>query len=143
MSEPVREELRPRLRDEHPPANTIIVVRGGPATARQLTVHARRTHKAFVLDGQPLWGVSVFGALDDLGPASLDGLLQRLWSYRVVHLPSAGQLRGAGFDLLPTFTRPHFTLQLTSADEPELARLLAALGPEKTNRYHWIERRRR
>ncbi len=94
MAEPTREELRPRLRTEPSPADTVVVVRGGPAKARQLTTHAERTHKAFQLDGVPLWGVSVFAALDDIGPASLDGLLQRLWSYRVVHLPTvASQVR--------------------------------------------------
>lgn len=140
MADNPREELRPRLRTEPSPADTVVVVRGGPAKARQLTTHAERTHKAFQLDGAPLWGVSVFAALDDIGPASLDGLLRRLWSYRVVHLPTVGQLAQAGFLLLPTFARPHFTLQLTTADEPEIARLVAALGAENPNRYHWIER---
>jgi hypothetical protein len=140
MAEPDREELRPRLRAEPSPADTIVVVRGGPANARQLTTHAERTHKAFQLDGVPLWGVSVFAALDDIGPASLDGLLQRLWSYRVVHLPTVGQRTEAGFPLLPTFARPHFTLQLSTTDEPEIDRLVAALGPENPNRYHWIKR---
>jgi hypothetical protein len=44
----------------------------------------------------------VFGALDDIGSASLDGLLQRPWSHRIVHLPIARELRDAGFDLFPT-----------------------------------------
>lgn len=125
---------------EPSPADTIVVVRGGPAKARQLTTHAERTRKAFQLDRVPLWGLSVFAALDDIGPASLDGLLHRLWSYRVVHLPTVGQFSEAGFPLLPTFARPHFTLQLTTADESEIDRLVAALGPEKPNRYHWIKR---
>jgi hypothetical protein len=92
-----------------------------------------------VLDGQPLRGVSVFCALDDIGPASLDGLLARFWSYRTVHLPTAGKLRDAGFELLPFFARPHFTLRLITASEAELDCLVAAFGPEKGNRYHWIE----
>jgi hypothetical protein len=140
VAEPTREELRPRLRTEPSLADTVVVVRGGPAKARQLTTHAERTHKAFQLDGVPIWGVSVFAAIDDIGPASLDGLLQRLWSYRVVHLPTVGQLADAGFPLLPTFARPHFTLRLTTADEIEIDRLVVALGPENPNRYHWIKR---
>ena len=127
-------------RPEPPTAESVVVVRGGPTRARQLSTHAERTHKAFQLDGVPLWGVSVFAALDDIGPASLDGLFQRLRSYRVVHLPTVGQLADAGFQLLPTFARPHFTLQLTTVDEPEIDRLIAALGPENPNRYHWIKR---
>ena len=82
----------------------------------------------------------MLAAMDDIGPASLDGLLQRLWSYRVVHLPTVGQLADAGFPLLPTFARPHFTLRLTTADETEIDRLVAALGPGNPNRYHWIKR---
>jgi hypothetical protein len=78
-------------------------------------------------------------ALDDIGPASLEGLLRRFWSYRTVHLPTAGRLLEAGFELLPSFARPHFTLRLIIANEAELDRLVAALGPEKSNRYHWIE----
>lgn len=83
-------------RPEPPTAESVVVVRGGPTRARQLSTHAERTHKAFQLDGVPLWGVSVFAALDDIGPASLDGLFQRLWSYRVVHLrPSLNSLTQA------------------------------------------------
>jgi hypothetical protein len=35
-----------------------IVIRGGPDTLAKLTMHARRTHDAYVLDGEPLWGIS-------------------------------------------------------------------------------------
>jgi hypothetical protein len=81
------------------------------------------------------WGVSVFCALDVIGSGSLDGLLQRFASYRVVHLPRAGQLRAVRFDLLASFGRPHQTLQLASDEEPELSRLLEALGPAEANPY--------
>ena len=81
------EELRPYLRHERAPDDTTIVVRGGPDTLAKLAVHACRTHDAYVLDGEPLWGISVYCALDDVGPASLDGLPRRFASYRVVHLP--------------------------------------------------------
>jgi hypothetical protein len=76
----------------------------------------------------------VFCALDDIGPASLDALLQRFASYRVVHLPRVRQLRMAGFDLLPSFRRPHFTVQIGALDE--LPRLLEALGTAQPNPYH-------
>jgi hypothetical protein len=80
------EELRPYLRDERPPDDAAVVVRGGPDTLAKLATHARRTHDAYILDGEPLWGISVYCALDDVGPASLDGLLRRFASYRAVHL---------------------------------------------------------
>lgn len=138
-----REELRPLLRDERPPDDAVVVVRGGPTTIEKLVRHAGRTHDAFTLDGEPLWGVSVFCALDDVGPGSLDSLLSRFASYRVVHLPTAGAIRAAGFDLLPTFGRPHFTVQLPSGDLAPVADLLQALGPDEPNPYHGSTRPRR
>ena len=131
---PERQELRPHLRGEVVPDDSIVVVRGGPTSIEKLGAHAVRTHGAYVLDGQPLFGVSVFCALDDIGPSSLDGLLQRFAPYRVVHLPLAGQLREAGFELLASFRRPHFTVRLGTLDE--LPRLLDALGRAEPNPYH-------
>jgi hypothetical protein len=117
-----QEDLRARVRDEAPPSDAVVVLRGGPDTVQKLAGHARRTHAAYCLDREPVWGVSVFAALDDVGPASLDGLLaDRLVSYRLVHLPTVRSLTEAGFDLLATFRRPHFTLLLSSDAELDLA----------------------
>jgi len=140
MTERGREELRPYLRDEPPPDDATIVIRGGPDTLAKLTMHARRTHDAYVLDGESLWGISVYCALDDVGPASLDGLLRRFASYRAVHLPRTDQLRRAGYLLLPSFGRPHFTIRLDGDDPAGLTRLLDALGPAEANKYHRRER---
>jgi hypothetical protein len=131
-----REELRPRIREERPPRDRVVVVRGGPATLAKLREHAARTHAAYVLDGAPLWGVSVFCALDDIGAASLDGLLRRFSSYRLVHLPTVGGVSDSGFELLPTFGRPHFTACLQRPTDATFAALLDALGPAQPNPYH-------
>ncbi len=138
-----RQELRQHLRDERVPDDSVVVVRGGPATLAKLAGHAQRTHAAFVLDGQPLWGVSVFCALDDIGPSSLEGLLQRFSSYRAVHLPRAGELRDARFELLPSFARPHFTVRLMGDGPEELSRLLDGFGAAQPNPYHGRRPRRR
>lgn len=138
-----RQELRQHLRDERVPDDSVVVVRGGPTTLAKLAGHAHRTHAAFVLDGQPLWGVSVFCALDDIGPSSLEGLLQRFSSYRAVHLPRAGELRDARFELLPSFGRPHFTVRLMGDGPEELSRLLDGLGAAQPNPYHGHRPRRR
>ena len=140
-----REELRPHVRDERPSTIDVVIVRGGPDTLGKLAEHARRTHRAYSLDGLPLWGVSVFCALDTLGPSSLQGLLSgRLSTYRAVHMPTVGQIVEAGFTLLPTFARPHYTLRVRDANRDELERLLAALGRLRENPYHpQVERRRR
>jgi hypothetical protein len=137
VSSPSPDDLRPHLRDEQPRSRDIVVVRGGPDTLAKLAVHARRTRRAYCLDGEPLWGVSVFCALDEVGPASLDGILAgRMATYTLVHTPTVGRLTEAGFDLLPTFGRPHYTIRLPSDTEGELTRLLAALGPAQANPYH-------
>jgi hypothetical protein len=130
------EDLRPHVRDEEPRSDDIVVVRGGPDTLPKLAAHARRTHRAFSLDGAPFWGVSVFCALDEIGPASLDTILAvKMATYGLGHTPTVGRVRDAGFDL-PTFGRPHYTATLGSDDPAELARLLDALGPAEVNPYH-------
>ena len=132
-----REELRPRVRPEAIADDRMIVVRGGPDNVVSLARHARRTNRGYLLDGEPVWGVSVMAALDDIGPASLTGILAgRMATYPTVHTPTAGRLIVDGFDLLPTFGRPHVTVRLASADQGELERLLAALGPAQPNPYH-------
>jgi hypothetical protein len=99
-------DLRAHLRAEDPVPRGVVVVRGGPDSAAKIGGHAARTARAYVLDGRPVFGVSVFAALDDIGPASLDGLLGgRLSTYQVVHLVTAGALVDAGFMLLPTSAR--------------------------------------
>ena len=40
MTQPGREELRPHLRDERPPDDSIVIVRGGPSTLAKLAMHA-------------------------------------------------------------------------------------------------------
>jgi hypothetical protein len=66
----------------------------------------------------------------------------KLPTYRVVHLVTTGRLANAGFDLLPTFGRPHMTLLLNGLDRIEP--LLELLGPAQANpRYGEMVRRRR
>jgi hypothetical protein len=125
-----RIEQRALLRSELPLAETTLVVRGGRDSAEKLRRHAERTARAWALDGQPLLGISVFAVIG----TSLDDLLRRRFtSFRTVYLPAAGQLGEHGFELLATGQRPHFTVRLRAADDPELAQLLAALGPARPN----------
>ena len=53
-----REELRTRIRDELPPADAAVVIRGGPDTPSLLRTHARRLNRLYVLDGEDVFGVS-------------------------------------------------------------------------------------
>jgi len=135
--DPDRDELRPQLRAEATPSATVILLRGGPDTFALLRSHARRTRRRYCLDGTPLLGVSVFAALDPDGPASRDGLLAgRLVTYPVVHAATVSAVEAAGFELLPTFRRPHFTIRLHYDTQDEAARLLDALGPPEENPYN-------
>jgi hypothetical protein len=64
----------------------------------------------------------------------LDELLRRRFAiFRTIYLPTVSQLRGHGFELLPTGQRPRFTVRLQRADDPELGQLLAALGALRQN----------
>lgn len=125
-----RIEQRPRLRAEPPLLGATGLVRGGPDTREKLARHARRTARAWSLDGQPLLGISVFAVLD----IPLDELLSaRFATYRKIYLLTAARLHGRGFELLPTGLRPHYTVRLRQADSAELGELLDALGPPVTN----------
>jgi hypothetical protein len=139
-----REELRPKLRAERAPDEAIVLLRGGPDTVSLLRSHARRTERLYCLDGVPLLGISVFGALDDDGPASRDGLLAgRLVSYSLIHAAMVGTLVAAGFELLATFRRPHFTIRLHTDSAAEASRLLDAMGPTEANPYNRDVQQRR
>lgn len=100
--------------------------------------------RLYCLDGAPLLGISVFCALDDEGSASRDGLLAgRLVTYPLVHAVTVGALASAGFEVLATFRRPHFTVRLRTDSDAEATRLLDALGTAQENPYNGEVQRRR
>jgi len=136
-------DLRSFVRAEAAPTPERLVVRGGPDSAAKLRMHAERLRRAYLLDGAPVLGISVFAAFDDIGPASLDAILAaKLSTYRVVHLVSTAAVSTAGFDLVPTFGRPHMTLLLDDLDEVET--LVEVLGPPEPNpQYGEVTRRSR
>lgn len=125
-----RIEQRKLLRAEQPLPGTTIVVRGGRDTLDKLRGHAQRTARAWALDGQPLLGISVFAVL---GITLEELLARRFASFRTIYLPTAGDLREPGFELLATGQRPHYTIRLRRADDHELEELLAALGAARPN----------
>lgn len=130
-----REELRDRVRDDEPPPDEAqVVLRGGPDTGLLIRSHARRVNRLFVLDGGEVWAISVFVALDDIGGGSAKTILRtKLRSYGHVYLPTAGQLRQAGFELLATFARPHFSVLMPGLDTAQ--ELFEALGELRVNPY--------
>lgn len=130
-----REELSAHIRDaEHPPSAHRLVLRGGPDTLSLLRAHARRLNRGYVLHGEEVFGLSVLAALDDVGPMSYIELLRsRLKGYPLVYTPTVTALLEAGFRLLPTFRRPHYTVFMDSLDDCEA--LYNALGELLPNPY--------
>jgi hypothetical protein len=133
------DDLRPHIRLEPPPGDDVPLFRGGDDTVQKLRRHAERTHRAFTLDGRGVYGLSVFCALDEIGERQL---YRRLAAYPVLRASPVGRVRDAGFLLLPTFTRPHFTVVLASMETDELARLLACFDPPSQNPRYGHRRRR-
>jgi hypothetical protein len=117
-SEHGREDLRQRIRvGELPPPDASVVIRGGPDTLSLIRSHARRFHRLYELDGEPVWGISVFVAVDDIGPGSERGILAgKLKSYPSIYRCTVQSLTDAGLFLLPTFARPHYTVVLPTLD---------------------------
>lgn len=117
MSAVEHEELRLRVREGAPPANAAVVLRGGPDTLALLRSHARRLNRLYVLDGLPIFGISVFVADSTSGHVSADAILAtKLRSYPTMYRTTVGALAEAGFGLLPTFNAPHYTVLLPDLD---------------------------
>lgn len=133
------EELRPYVRHEPPADDDVLVVRGGDDSLDKLRRHAERIHRAYMLDGTPLYGLSVYCALDELARRRLD---RQLSTYPVVRVSTVGRIRTASFRLLPTFARPHFTIVLATIETGELARLLACFDPASHNPRYGHQHRR-
>jgi hypothetical protein len=111
-----------------------MVIRGGPDTVSLLRSHARRLNRLYVLDGQLLFGVSVFVAHGELGPASERAILSgKLRSYPTMYHTTVRVLDEAGFWLLATFSDPHYTVILPSLGAVE--DLATAFGQALANPY--------
>lgn len=132
-------EIAPRLRTEALPPREAVLVRGGRATVDKLREAARRTTRSYLLDGSPLFGISVFSALE---PSDVDRLLSdRLVTYSNTHQPTVGQILEVGFGLLPSFEAPHYTVRLVDDGDAEIERLVHALGEAHRNPYYGSRRR--
>lgn len=71
---------------------------------------------------------------------TLEAILHdRLWSRTTYATATAGALRRAGYELLPTFDAPHFDVVVPVATPDAAGSLLLSFGPAERNPY----RRRR
>ncbi|TDH55897.1 hypothetical protein E2F47_09270 [Mycobacterium eburneum] len=134
-------DLRGSVRDGRIPA-ACPLLRGGPDSIAKLRRHAERTRRAFLLDGIPALGISMFAALDRAGEDSQGGILStKLATYRFVHIVPARTIVSAGFWIVPTFSRPHVTVIIKSIDD--IPALFDALGPPQLNDKYGETRRRK
>ena len=134
----VGEAIEAYLRRESPPDNAVVVVRGGPLAAEKFVEHARRQAREYTYDGSPMFSISVSLTV---GGWDRDALLAGPLSSRSTFAVStAGEIRSAGFRLLPTYEAPHYDLVMATGEYPEAVLLLGLFGPPEPN---WQRRRGR
>ena len=102
----------PELRDDEPPDDAVVVIRGGLHSLDAEKV-IQVCEDSFVDFG--FYGLSVFAAFDgDVEALCLR--LDRLRSPGTIWVASCGALRTAGFELAATEVAPHFDVVLPSLD---------------------------
>lgn len=114
------------LRNEEPPDDNVLVVRGGEMN----TEDVRRT-AASALEEMGAHVVSTYATLDQ----GLDELCRHrsLFRYRKIRTSTFGRLRAAGFPVLPTQARPHFDVLLSDIGDAALRRLGSCFDPPVPN----------
>jgi hypothetical protein len=114
-----------RVRRESLADDALVVVRGGLLGRSRLRRDAILTFHRF---GE--YGISVLAAPDE---AALDALASTtLQREPVLTLMRMGTLRAAGFEVRPTFRRPHFTVMLPDLDA-DIDRLVACDNEVRDN----------
>src|ERR1700677_568250 len=105
------------LRDEVPPDDSIVVVRGGLLESSVIPRTTGNCHDAF-----GFFGLSVFAAIDvELGELcrSQEALLRP----KKIRTTTFGDLKSAFFPVLPTFKRPHYSIVLADLEDGTIERL--------------------
>jgi len=128
-----RERIDEYLRDEVPPDDAVVVVRGGPIAAEKLIEHAQRQARGYTYRGEPMFSISVSLTVTGWDLASL--LAGPLSSRSTYALSTVGTVRAAGFDLLPTYEAPHYDLLLETGEYSEAERLLSLFSAPESNPY--------
>ncbi len=112
---------------EPPPDDAAVVIRAGVMVVADIE---RAASQCLELRG--VLAISVEAVLGTT-VAEACASSPRLSQYRQVRLSSFGRLRAAGFAVLPTFARPHFSLVLPDLSELTLARLDRCFDPPIPN----------
>jgi hypothetical protein len=115
------------LRNEEPPDDAVVVLRGG----EMVFAYVRRTARD-AFDETGVYSVSVFLVLDE-PVAELCRGEPFLARYGKVRLSTVARLRGAGFVLLPTLAQPRYDVVLPDIHDETLARLDGCFDPPVVN----------
>lgn len=130
--EPIEGHVRPgELLD--PDAQ--LVIRGWPLTIEGLMRNADATRRRYSLGGEPFVAVSAEVTIDGW---SVDDILAgpRLRTRRSYAAATVGDVLGAGFDLLPTFATPNYSVALGFYTERQAELLIEVLGLVRLNPHH-------
>ena len=116
---------RPEVRDEQPPDDAALVIRGGlhsfePEKVRETCLDS--------MSDSGFYGVSVFAALDG-DVAALCARIERLRSPGTIWVARCGDLRASGFDLLATDAAPHYDVVLPDLAESTIDRVITCFDP--------------
>lgn len=112
-----------------------LVIRGWPLTVEGLLRNADATRRRYSWAGEPFVAVS---AEVTIGGWDVDRILSgsRLRTRRSYAVAVVGDVLGAGFGLLPTFSAPHYSVVLGSYTVEQAERLIAVLGEVRPNPHH-------
>ena len=114
------------IRHDDPPGETVAVLRGGTMSTGSIVRSAQRTFAVYAVLGVSVEAVEE-GSLRDACRS------ERISGYRMVRLSTFARVRAAGFALLATFERPHYTLVLPDLSEVTIARLDRCFDPPIAN----------
>lgn len=122
------------LREEGPPDDLVLVIRACPATREEcvadIVADALRSGRLYVVADpaggrEVLFGVSVFARRPGVAPVEI---LVRFDAAPAYLEAAVGNLRSAGFDVLPTGGNPdHYDVQLVPGQREEDLEPLAAI----------------
>lgn len=112
-----------------------LVIRGWPLTVEGLLRNADATRRRYSQAGEPFVAVS---AEVTVGAWDVDGILSgsRLRTRRSYATAAAGEVLGAGFGLLPTFSAPHYSVVLGTYTVEQAELLIQVLGEVRPNPHH-------
>lgn len=130
--EPIESHLR--IGDVLDP-NSALVIRGWPLTVEGLLRNADATRRRYSLRGGPLVAISAEVTLEGW---DVDDILSgpRLRTRRSYASAAVDDVVEAGFDLLPTFSAPHYSVVLVNYTEDQAQSLISVLGEVVANPYH-------